>query len=105
MLLTVVAEIGQDLERAGSLEIYRGKNGGYRLKKDPQKITLLEVVESMRGKIILNKYVDNPNFYVREGICLVHFIWKDLNEKFREMLKIDFRRLMKFEDKLLSSKK
>ncbi|MFN3406360.1 MAG: RrF2 family transcriptional regulator [Caldimicrobium sp.] len=103
--LTVLAKIGQDLERAGVLEIFRGKKGGYRLKKDPQKITLLEVVESMRGKITLNKCVDNPNFCARERVCSVHFIWQELNEKFREMLKIDFKRLIELEDKLLSTKK
>ncbi|MFN3505188.1 MAG: RrF2 family transcriptional regulator [Caldimicrobium sp.] len=103
--LTVLAKIGQDLERGGLIEIFRGKKGGYKLREDPQKITLLEVIESMRGKITLNKCVDNPHFCVREGECPVHFIWHELNEKFREMLKIDFKKLIDLEEKLISSKK
>ncbi|MFN4132085.1 MAG: RrF2 family transcriptional regulator [Caldimicrobium sp.] len=102
--ITVIAKIGQYLERAGLVEIYRGKRGGYKLKKNPREITLLEVLESIVGKITLNKCVDNPNFCVREGICPVHFIWKDINEKFRSMLQIDFERLVKMEAKLKSSK-
>ncbi|MFN3920871.1 MAG: RrF2 family transcriptional regulator [Caldimicrobium sp.] len=102
--ITVIAKIGQYLERAGLVEIYRGKKGGYKLKKNPREITLLEVLESIVGKITLNKCVDNPYFCVRERICPVHFIWKDINEKFRSMLQIDFERLVKMEAKLKSSK-
>lgn len=102
--ITVLAKIGQYLERAGLIEIYRGKKGGYKLRKIPSKITLLEVLESIVGKITLNKCVDNPNFCVREAICPVHFIWKELNERFRNMLQIDFESLVKMERKLNAPK-
>lgn len=95
--ITVLARIGQTLEAAGIVEIRRGKRGGYKLRKPPEKITLLEVLESFIGKIAINKCVDNPKFCVREGICPVNRIWKDVNEKFRDLLKVDFKTLLEME--------
>ncbi|MGC8965308.1 MAG: RrF2 family transcriptional regulator [Caldimicrobium sp.] len=102
--ISVLARIGQILEAGGIVEIQRGKKGGYRLRKPPEKITLLEVIESFVGKIAINKCVDNPNFCVREGICPVNFVWKEINEKFRELLKIDFKTLLEKERTLLQNK-
>lgn len=102
--ITVLARIGQTLEANGIVEIHRGKRGGYKLRKPPERITLLEVLESFTGKISINKCVDNPDFCVREGICPVNPIWKDINEKFRELLKIDFKSLLERERVLLQEK-
>lgn len=98
--ITVLARIGQTLEAAGIVEIHRGKKGGYKLRKSPEKITLLEVLESFTGKIAINKCIDNPNFCVREGVCPVNYIWKDINEKFRDLLRVDFKTLLEMESSL-----
>jgi Rrf2 family protein len=98
--LSLVARIGQVLEASGIVEVFRGKKGGYKLKKAPKDITLLEVIESFTGKIAINKCVDNPGFCPREGICPVNYVWKEINEKFRNLLKIDFAKLLKMEKKL-----
>lgn len=98
--ITVLARIGQTLEAAGIVEIHRGKRGGYKLRKPPEKITLLEVLESFIGKIAINKCVDNPNFCVREGVCPVNRIWKEINEKFRNLLRVDFKTLLEMEKTL-----
>ncbi|MEZ0344567.1 MAG: Rrf2 family transcriptional regulator [Caldimicrobium sp.] len=103
--LTVLARIGQTLEASGIVEIHRGKRGGYKLRKPPEKITLLEVLESFIGKIAINKCVDNPNFCVREGICPVNIIWKEINDKFRNLLKVDFKTLLKMEKSLIKEKR
>lgn len=100
--ITVIAKIGQLLERGGIVEIYKGKRGGYKLRKPPHQITLLEVLESIIGRIVLNKCIENSGFCVREAFCPVHFVWKDLNERFRKMLEIDFEKLRDMEEKLLS---
>ncbi len=106
--LSLVARIGQVLEASGIVEVLRGKRGGYKLKKAPEKITLLEVIESFTGKIAINKCVDNPGFCPREDNCPVNYVWKEINEKFRELLRIDFSKLLKLEknlDKMVKNKK
>ncbi len=102
--LSVIAKIGQTLEVSGIVEIYKGKKGGYRLKKNPSETTLLEVLESFRGPIALNKCIDNPNFCSRESFCPVYFIWKEINKKFRDLLKIDFQSLIEKEKELKTEK-
>ena len=55
-----LAKIAQDLARAGFIEIRQGARGGFILLKDPESITLLEVVETMIGEIYLNDCVRQP---------------------------------------------
>ena len=40
-------QLAQLLRNAGIVEARPGKNGGYRLAKDPSQITLLEVIEAL----------------------------------------------------------
>lgn len=46
-----VAKIFQRLVKDGYLASFRGPQGGFSLKKDPADITLLEIYESIEGKI------------------------------------------------------
>ena len=41
-------QIAQQLRNAGLISARPGKNGGYRLAKDPNDITLLEVIEALK---------------------------------------------------------
>ncbi len=82
-----LAKIAQTLEVAGIVEIRRGKKGGYRLRKKPNEISLLDVIESIKGKIVLNRCVENPQVCIRSSFCPVHYFWIELNETFRRTLK------------------
>ncbi|MBW7847790.1 MAG: Rrf2 family transcriptional regulator [Bacteroidales bacterium] len=46
-----VAKIFQRLVKDNFLESHRGPSGGFSLKKDPSEITLLDIYESIEGKI------------------------------------------------------
>jgi Rrf2 family protein len=46
-----VAKIFQRLVKDNFLESHRGPTGGFTLKRDPKNITLLEIYESIEGKI------------------------------------------------------
>ncbi|GAB1417619.1 hypothetical protein MASR2M12_03840 [Bacteroidales bacterium] len=46
-----VAKIFQRLVKDNFLESHRGPSGGFSLKKDPSDITLLDIYESIEGKI------------------------------------------------------
>lgn len=49
----VLAKVLQKLAREGFLVSEQGTNGGYRLARDPQTITALEVIRAIDGPIIL----------------------------------------------------
>ena len=56
-----LAKIAQDLAKAGMIEIRQGSQGGFSLLMDPEEITLLSVVETMIGEIVLNDCVVRPD--------------------------------------------
>ncbi len=49
----LLAKVLQKLVRAGLLASLPGTNGGYRLARDPRKITALEVIRSIDGPVTL----------------------------------------------------
>lgn len=49
----LLSKILQKLARAGFLQSEHGTNGGYRLARDPDEITALEVIREIDGPIIL----------------------------------------------------
>lgn len=81
-----LAKIVQDLARANFIEIRQGPKGGYVLIKDPGRITLLEVVEVMIGKIQLNDCVGRPTACSASACCGVHKVWEDASSQLRSYL-------------------
>jgi len=80
-------KIAQHLAKAGIIDIVQGPKGGYRLISDPSQLTLLDVVETMTGKISLNECVVNPDFCFRSPTCSVHRIWLAATEQLRQTLR------------------
>lgn len=51
--LPLLAKILQKLTKGGVLQSLAGTNGGYKLARDPRKISALEVIAAIEGPIIL----------------------------------------------------
>ena len=97
-----LGKIAQQLARAGILEIIQGARGGYRLRKKPDKITLLDVVESVTGEIFLNDCLMNPVSCSRSGSCAVNAVWEKARNELRATLRdATFDRLLN-EDSCIS---
>lgn len=78
-----LAKIGQQLARAGIVEILQGAKGGYRLRRTAAEITLLEVVEAVMGELFLNDCLLRPESCSRSQHCMVHRIWSKAREQLR----------------------
>lgn len=52
------AQIAKKLVRRGILGSKEGRNGGYYLKKNPEKIKVKEVLEAVDGKLALTECVE-----------------------------------------------
>ena len=81
-----LGKIVQRLSKAGLLEITQGAKGGYRLLKEPRKITLLEVVEAIMGEIFLNECIMRPEGCFRSVGCAVYKVWGKARDQLRETL-------------------
>lgn len=77
--------IGQ-LVKVGMLYSLRGKGGGVTLARQPDSISLLEVVEAIEGRIFLNQCLIGPDFCERSDYCAVHLVWQEVQDKMMEIL-------------------
>jgi len=71
--------------RADLVTAVRGKGGGYRLARDPRRISLLEVIEAVEGPLALNLCQHHPPKCTQPK-CRVRPVWTDLQKKVRTAL-------------------
>jgi len=74
------------LVRAGILETLRGQNGGVRLARPVEDISMLDVVEAMEGPIRLNRCLDDDETCPFAGRCPVQLEWGNVTEALRSSL-------------------
>jgi len=74
------------LTKAGLIRSMRGSNGGIMIARPADKITPLEVIESVDGDIILNQCLVYPQTCNRAENCATHLLWTEACRKLRETL-------------------
>jgi Rrf2 family protein len=74
------------LAAAGIVATQRGVNGGIRLTRPAEQVTLLQVVEAIDGPITLNRCVRNPRECARNTTCIVHPVWLKICADLRAQL-------------------
>ena len=76
-------KIMRQLMYEGIVKSYRGNSGGYALAKPPQDITLLDVVEALEGKIILNRCLEDPDLCNRNAAeyCKIHAALQEIQDE------------------------
>ncbi len=70
-----IPQILAELVRAGIADSVAGRDGGYRLARDPGDVTLLEVVEAADGEVISTSCVLRSGPCRWEDLCAVHVPW------------------------------
>ncbi len=85
---TFLRKVVQKLDAAGVVATRRGRGGGVCFQKDPDVITVLEVVEAVQGPVAINKcFVSNRECAGRRD-CLIRRnlggIQTDLTDLLRE---------------------
>ena len=63
----------------------RGKHGGYRLARDPARITVLEIVEAVEGPVVLNFCQHDPP-KCEQYDCPMRPVWAELQQMIRGKL-------------------
>ena len=90
-----LAKIAQQLSRAGIIDIQQGAKGGYRLLRDPENLTLLEVIETIIGEIFLNDCVLRPETCNASSNCAVNRVWLQARTQLRDTLReVTFAKLI-----------
>lgn len=74
---TYLAKVCTLLAKAGIVRAHRGVKGGLTLSRDPESITLLEILETCQGKV-LGDYCQE---YGRpEWVCAFHLAMRDVHD-------------------------
>lgn len=72
------------LKRGGVIGTVRGCNGGYELRKAPEDVTVLEVIELFEGEISLAECVRGNEKCHRTEKCPTLNVWQHLAKVIRE---------------------
>lgn len=72
--LRFLLKLLQKLKKADIVKSFMGVHGGYALKKDPEDISLKDVIEAIEGPIHLNRCLLDPEQCNNSGPdkCLIH---------------------------------
>jgi Rrf2 family protein len=73
--LTFLAKIMSQLSAAGIVHTLRGAHGGISLGRPAEAISLLEIVETIDGPMLLNECVYDPSLCPLGEDCAVHTVW------------------------------
>ena len=81
-----VAKVMQRMVKEGYLFSHRGPTGGFTMKKQPSEITLLELYESIEGKIDIGDCpLDHPICVFDK--CIFNNVTKKMTEEFVAYMK------------------
>jgi len=81
-----LTKILQQLTAAGILESYKGPNGGVRLMRSGEKITLMEVVMAIDGDYMLTECaLGLPGCGIMKP-CPIHEKWAETRDNIKNML-------------------
>ncbi len=82
-----LAKIISQLSIAGLLHTSRGARGGVTLAREPEEISLLDVVEAIDGPILINQCAGDTDVCALKGDCPVHPIWIETQQQLVKRLR------------------
>lgn len=82
-----LAKVMQSLTQAGIVRSSCGKNGGYRIRKSPDDITLADVLVAVEGPVALNPCLEEDNPCELMENCHIHDVWQELQDTMLGVLK------------------
>lgn len=84
--LPTVSKILKALARAGLLQSHRGVKGGYRLARDPARISVEEIIRALEGPIAITECIEGGSDCEIEASCPVRTNWQRINGAVRDAL-------------------
>lgn len=83
---TFASQILADLVRAGLAESRAGRDGGYRLSRPPEQISVLEVVEAAEGPLRAERCALGEGPCRWDAVCPLHETWSKVSTRLAELL-------------------
>ncbi len=84
--LNFLQKIFRKFAEAGIVFSQRGAQGGYLLAKEPEDISILDIVEVMQGRPAINQCYDQEQECERAEVCALKDAWRPLQESITSAL-------------------
>ena len=100
-----LAKILKELTQKGFLSSYKGVNGGYKMAKNREGISFLDILEATQGPFVLsscNQEFRHEPGYKGKDKCASFEFWDDLHKKLKKIMqdmtlgKIDYNKYYQF---------
>ncbi len=79
--LPFLHQIGHSLMQAGLIKASPGPRGGIKLNQSPEEITILEIAESLEGKICLNSCISEKDVCQNIEDCTAQTMWSTMQDQ------------------------
>ncbi len=80
-----LAKIFQNLSKSGLIKSHRGVKGGFSLNKAADKLTVIEVLESIQGPYFIAKCLEDEETCKKSNNCSVRMLLKITQERILEV--------------------
>jgi FeS assembly SUF system regulator len=82
----VVSKMLKTLAAAGLLASHRGAKGGYSLAREPESVTVADILQALEGPLALMECSAGPGHCGQESSCGVREPWQRINQTVRAAL-------------------
>jgi FeS assembly SUF system regulator len=82
----MVSKVLKVLTREGLLVSHRGVSGGYSLSREPEEISIGDVLSAMEGPIAMTECLETDGDCKQESVCPVRTNWGRINYAVRGVL-------------------
>jgi len=98
------------LSKAGLIYSHRGSSGGIVLAQPADKVTFLDVIVAVEGKIFLSKCLINTDMCDKSPWCAANVVWAEAQEKMEkvlgswtleELVKMNIERYARFQSEII----
>jgi len=81
-----MAKVLKELCRLGFIKSKLGAKGGYVLRRPPNELSVLEVMEGLDGPMAINDCLTEPSLCGRTPGCQMHLLFQRVNDDIRDIL-------------------
>ena len=79
-------QILNKLRKAGIIQSVKGPGGGYMLAREPEKISIGQILKELEGPVAITSCLDPSEGCVRVDSCVTHLLWKALGDNIERFL-------------------
>lgn len=82
-----LAQIVNDLKKCGLVSAFRGPNGGVKLAKSVDSITILDVISSIEGPFAIYKCLETADYCQKSTACPLCGFWAHTQNELKKIFR------------------